>query len=473
MRARAAVVWQYASTMDAQAAPHPAATALGSPAERRKLGADLRRHVPRSAHGEWAPRPDRPDPVAILIRQGESRVQDLLPIRYGRMRPDPFAFLRAAAAVMADDLAHAATSGIRLQTCGDAHLSNFGSYASPEGTPVFDVNDFDETLPAPFEWDLKRLATSLVLAGRVADYAPKAAAKLARTAARAYREHMADLAALPPFAAWNQRIDLAGAIAAIDHSKLRTAMERRLAKTLASGVAHFGLVQARGGTPKIADKPPTVFHLTKHELPAHKAFASYAHTLQEDRRVLLRRYALRDVAFKAVGVGSVGTFCAIALLTAGDGAPLLLQIKEAQESVLAPYAGASAYANHGERVVTGQRMMQAASDIFLGWTLAPIDGRHFYVRRLKDQRLADVGARLEAALPFYAALCGRTLARAHGRSGDPALVSGYIGSGTAFDEAIGDFAVAYADQTERDWKAFRAAIDAGRIVAAEPETKKG
>jgi uncharacterized protein (DUF2252 family) len=239
-----------------------------------------------------------------------------------------------------------------------------------------------------------------------------------------------------------------------------------------STARHFGLVEAKGGSVHIREEPPLVYHLDKHALPARKAFASYAETLQEDRRVLLHRHALRDVAFKAVGVGSVGTFCAIALLTAGDGSPLLLQIKEAQESVLAPFAGASDYANHGERVVVGQRMMQAATDVFLGWTRTPIDNRHFYIRRLKDSRLANVGTRLQAALPFYASLCGRTLARAHARAGDPALVSGYAGTGSAFEEAISAFAVAYADQTEKDWNGFLAAIKAGRIDAGAPETRR-
>jgi uncharacterized protein (DUF2252 family) len=351
------------------------------------------------------------------------------PIRYGRMQADPFAFLRGAAAVMAADLARTPATGIRMQACGDAHLANFGSYATPEGLPVFDINDFDETLPAPFEWDLKRLAASLVVAGRVAQYPEKAAVRgLARTAARSYREHMAELARLPPVDAWNRHIDLARAIADIDQPKVGDMVEKRLAQVLESGAKHFGLAEEKGGGVHIREKPPLVYHLSKHALPARKAFASYAETLQEDRRVLLHRHTLRDVAFKAVGVGSVGTFCAIGLLAAGDGSPLLLQIKEAQESVLAPFAGASDYANHGERVVVGQRMMQAATDVFLGWTRAPIDQRYFYIRRLKDSRLADIGTQLQAALPFYASLCGRTLARAHARAGDPALVSGYGGS---------------------------------------------
>jgi len=448
------------------------AVATRSPDERRKDGAALRGKTPRSQQAEWTPPADRADPVGILIEQGKSRIQELLPIRYARMRTDPFAFLRGAAAVMAADLARTPVAGIRMQACGDAHLANFGSYATPEGTPVFDINDFDETLPAPFEWDLKRLATSLVVAARVAQYSEKAACALARTAAQSYREHMAELAVLSPIDAWNRRIDLVRAIADIDHTNLRDSMEKRLALVLKSGAAHFGLVEEKDGRVGIPEKPPLVYHLTKHDLPANKAFSSYAKTMQEERRVLLKRYALRDVAFKAVGVGSVGTFCAIALLTAGDGSPLLLQIKEAQESVLAPFAGASAYANHGERVVVGQRMMQAATDAFLGWTQSPIDNRHFYVRRLKDSRLADIGTQLQAALPFYASLCGRTLARAHGRAGDAALVSGYAGNSSTLDEAISEFAVAYADQTEKDWNAFLAAIKDGRIVAAEPQTKK-
>src|SRR5271165_801085 len=458
--------------MDTDLVREHTSMATRSPEDRRQLGAALRHKVPRSAQGEWTAPTDRADPVGILIEQGKSRIQELLPIRYARMRVDPFAFLRGAAAVMAADLARTPATGIRMQACGDAHLANFGSYATPEGLPVFDINDFDETLPAPFEWDIKRLATSLVVAGRVAQYSEKAARSLANTAARSYREHMAELARLPPVVAWNWHVDLAGAIADIDQPKVRDAVEKHLARVLESGAQHFGLAEKQDGGVHLREKPPLVYHLTKHDLPARKAFASYAETLQEDRRVLLHRHTLRDVAFKAVGVGSVGTFCAIGLLTAGDGSPLLLQIKEAQESVLAPFAGASDYANHGERVVVGQRMMQAATDVFLGWTLAPIDNRYFYIRRLKDSRLANIGTEMQAALPFYAALCGHTLARAHARAGDPALVSGYTGSGTAFEEAISEFAVAYGNQTEKDWNGFLAAIEAGRIVAATPETKK-
>ena len=275
---------------------------------------------------------------------------------------------------------------------------------------------------------------------------------------------------MPPLDAWGTRVDLAGAVADVDSRKIRENLENRVATIVKSAAAHFGLVEPHGNDWRLKEKPPLVYHLTKHELNAKRAFTSYAATLQEDRRVLLRRYHLHDVAFKVVGVGSVGTFCAIGLLVSDDNAPLLLQIKEAQESVLAPYAGASDYDNHGQRVVVGQRMLQADTDIFLGWTETPLDGRYFYVRRLKDSRLADVGARLEAALPVYAALCGRTLARAHARASDAVAIAAYIGDGNEFDKAIAAFAMSYAARTDQDWRAFLDAIAAGRLPG-DPTTR--
>jgi uncharacterized protein (DUF2252 family) len=424
------------------------------------------RALPRSAQAHWSASEDRADPVQLLIDQGTSRIQALLPIRYARMRTDPFAFLRGSAAVMAADLATTPSSGLRLQSCGDCHLANFGSYATPEGTPVFDLNDFDETLPAPFEWDVKRLATSLAVSGRVASFADPACRKLARRAVRSYREHMARLAKLPPIDAWSSRIDLAAAIKDIDAPKVRDKIERRLERILSSGTAHFGLIERDKGGLRIKEQAQAL-HLADEHATAWQAFESYGATLQEDRRVLLSRYRLQDVAFKVVGIGSVGTFCAIGLFVSADGAPLLLQAKQAQASVLAPYAGASDYFNQGQRVVIGQRMMQAATDVFLGWTEAPISGRDFYVRRLKDSRLANVGAAIQEALPFYAELCGRTLARAHARAGDAPAIADYLGESATFDEAVADFAMAYADQTDRDWHAFQEAIEAGRIVAAD------
>jgi len=435
--------------------------------ERRAIGVEWRQKLPLDALAEWAPPANRADPVDILIAQGKERIAELLPERYARMKVDPFAFLRGAAAIMAADLASGSSTGLRLQACGDCHLANFGSYATPEGAPVFDVNDFDETLPAPFEWDVKRLAASLVVAGRVADLPDSDCRRLARTATKSYREQLAHMAGLAPLDAWGMRIDLGAALAEVDTPKIRHKLKKRLATILAAGKEHFGLVEASDGGWRIKEKPPQVRHLSRHELHARKAFASYAETLQEDRRVLLRHYHLRDVAFKIVGVGSVGTFCAIGLFVSDDDAPLLLQIKEAQRSVLAPFAGPSNYSNHGQRVVVGQRMLQAATDIFLGWTQEPLDGRHFYVRRLKDQRLANIGARLEAALPFYASLCGRTLARAHARAGDAVALSAYVDKGSEFDKAIAQFALAYADQTKSDWHALLTAIEEGRISAGQ------
>src|SRR6516225_1247767 len=435
--------------------------------DRRAKGAEWRKQVPFAAQAEWKRSANRADPVETLIEQGKSRIPDLLPVRYARMKQDPFAFLRGAAAIMAADLAAGPSTGLRVQACGDCHLANFGGYASPEGITVFDVNDFDETLPAPFEWDVKRLAASLAVAGRVAKAPAQECRQLARTAAKGYRRHLGKLALLSPLAAWSSRIDLAGAIADVDSSKIRHKIEQRREAALRGAAEHYGLVERKNGDWKIKDKPPLVRHLSHHELHAHQAFASYAESLQEDRQVLVRRYHRRDIAFKTVGVGSVGTFCAIGLFVADDGSPLLLQIKEAQASVLAPFAGASDYVNHGQRVVVGQRMMQAAADVFLGWTQNPVNGRHFYVRRLKDARLANISAMLEEALPFYADLCGRTLARAHARAGDAMVLSGYIGDDSEFDKAIAEFAMAYADQTDRDWHALLDQIKAGRISTEE------
>jgi len=436
-------------------------------AERRAKGAEWRRQVPLGAHAEWKPPANRADPVEVLIEQGKSRIQELLPVRYARMKTDPFAFLRGAAAIMAADLASCPATGLRVQACGDCHLSNFGGYASPESTPVFDVNDFDETLPAPFEWDVKRLAASLAVAGRVAKLPGRECRRLARAATKSYRRRLGELALLSPLDAWSSRIDLAATIAAVDSNKIRHQIERRREAVLQGAREHYGLVEKKNGDWRIKDRPPLVRHLHHHELHAHQAFASYAESLQEDRRVLVQRYHRRDIAFKTVGVGSVGTFCAIGLFVADDGSPLLLQIKEAQASVLAPFAGASEYANHGERVVVGQRMMQATPDVFLGWTQNLVNGRYFYVRRLKDSRLANIGAILEEALPYYAKLCGHTLARAHARAGDAIALSGYMGDDSEFDKAIAEFAMAYADQTEHDWHALLDAIKAGRISAGE------
>jgi uncharacterized protein (DUF2252 family) len=435
--------------------------------ERRAAGAAARRHLPRSYHAAWDPPPDRKNPVDILKAQGANRIQSLLPLRHQRMRASAFAFLRGSAAVMTSDLALLPHTGLFVQLCGDAHLANFGSYASPEGNPVFDANDFDETFPGPFEWDVKRLAASLVVSGRENGFSDHACRSLVLRCVRHYRRHMERLAGLPPLDAWHSTIDLRAAVAGIDSHKLRRRIEKRLRAVLDAGEAHYNIVDE--AALEIKDGGNTR-HMPEFSATIDAAFAAYPATLQPQFADLVARYRLRDRAMKVVGIGSVGTLCAIGLFGSADGAPLLLQVKEAQESVLAPYTGAPNPQCQGERVVTGQRRLQAQSDIFLGWTTTPIDGRQFYVRRLKDSRLAEIGSAIEAdTLPFAAALCGRTLARAHGRAGDAALLAGYMsdrdgGDGDSFDQAITSFAMAYADQTQRDYTAFCAALESGELA---------
>ena len=456
-----------------RAAPTVANATLLPRGERYAAGRLLRRTTKRRSHAGWQPAADRADPVAILDAQGARRIPELLPIRYGRMAASPLAFLRGAAAVMAADLAATAATGLAVQSCGDCHLANFGSYATPEGLPVFDINDFDETLPAPFEWDLKRLATSLVLSGRENGFRERDCRRLALEAVLAYGHEIRRLAGVSPLEAWSARIDLLDAIDRITDHRARQRTRSRLEEQLRSASTHYGLLDTGGPAPRLREKPPLVVRLPEREDATRQAFTRYARTLSPERRLLLDRYRLEDVMFKVVGVGSVGTFCAIGLFATADGEPLMLQIKEAQPSVLEPFAGASAYAEAGERVVVGQRVMQAASDLFLGWTHtggsqdADASGRQFYVRRLKDARLAALGTQIEQhGLQDYAELCGRTLGRAHGRSADLVRLSGYLGSGRGFAHAVADFAVLYADRTERDWHLFTDAIRSGRLKAA-------
>lgn len=431
---------------------------------RTAAGVACRARTPRSAHAAWSPAPGRADPVEILIAQGRTRIDALLPLRTARMQASAFAFLRGAAAIMAADLATTPNAGLRVQASGDCHLANFGTFRTPNGAAVFDLNDFDETLPAPFEWDLKRLATSFVLSGREEKLSPKACLALAVAVAAAYRAQMAALAPLPPIDQWASRIDLREAIGGIDDPKLRARGQARLKSAMDDATRQYGLVEPVDGTWRIKEKPPTVRRLTPTDIDAVGLFTRYAATLPPEIRALLDRYALTDLAFKVVGVGSVGTYCAIALFTTADGQALLLQLKQAERSVLANAAGDSAFAQQGERVVTGQRILQATPDPFLGWTEDA--QRHFYVRQLKDQRLAAIGNDLSGELSFYATLCGRTLARGHARSGDAAMIAGYLGGGTTMDEAVGDFAATYADQSTADWKELKAAVADGRMRAA-------
>jgi uncharacterized protein (DUF2252 family) len=445
---------------------------LPTAGERRAAGQAIRRRVPRSLHARWTTPPDRPDPVRVIIETGRNCISSLLPIRYERMRRTAFAYLRGTAAVMAADLATTPTSGLMVQACGDAHPANFGVYASPEGTPVFDVNDFDETLPAPFEWDLKRLAVGLAVDADGRGMPTKTCRNLARTAALAYRTQMKELMRLDPLATWHTRVDAAAAVETIDDADLRERELRLLLSAVEAERRHYPrLLERRHGQIRIRPRPPLIMPLTEltddtHEVAARSAFGSYTATLPHFRRVLLDRFRLVDVAFKVVGVGSVGRFCAIGLYLSGDNDPLLLQMKEAYTSVLAPYAGPSVLSNAGERVVTGQRLMQATPDPLLGWTKDPGDDLHCYVRTLKDPKLARAGDLVaDGAMPHHAALCGQVLARAHARSGDAAAIAGYMGSGSVFDAAIADFALDYAEQTRQDYRAFLAAIDDGLIEA--------
>ncbi len=469
----------------AASSPHSALTR----AERYAHGAALRQAVRRAAQAEWAVPIDRKDPVTILAEQGKHRIASLLPVRYERMKVSPFAFLRGAAAVMAQDLAHTPATGLMVQACGDCHLANFGSYASPEGLPVFDINDFDETLPAPFEWDVKRLGTSLVLAGEETGLSAKVAGSLAEDMALTYGAEMTRLAALTPLQVWLDRVDLTTAVAHFGDRKVRARIEATLAKRLESASRHFGLVADDSGAPSLREHPPLVVRLPAQEDAVRHAFARYCASQPPERLCLLNRYSLKDVIFKVVGVGSVGTFCAIGLFATPDGDVLLLQIKEAQQSVLAPFVSSPypPFFNQGERVVTGQRIMQAVSDAFLGWTrsdandapavasqpqassAAALNGAdlEFYVRRVKDARLAAIGADFaQEGLSDYARLCGRVLARAHARSGDVAAIAGYIGKGRAFADGIAGFSAAYAVQTKTDWDYFTKALEKGLLTPA-------
>lgn len=458
-----------------------ALSGLATRAMRHDEGAKLRKHVPRSAHAAWESAQDRADPIALLIEQGKNRIQELLPVRYERMRASPFAFLRGSAVVMAADLARTPASGPVVQSCGDCHMANFGSYASADGIAVFDINDFDETYSAPYEWDLKRLGTSLVLASEEGGASEKQAQQNAFLMVKTYQAEMARLSTMSPLEVWSDRIDLAAAIEDFSDKHTRKSIRSRLEARLASAREHFGLVSFDKAVPHFRNKPPLVMRLPGEDDTIREAFARYVATQPPERRVLLSRYRLQDIVFKVVGVGSVGTYCAIGLFATADGETLLLQIKEAQESVLAAHFSGAHFENQGQRVVAGQRIMQASSDSFLGWThseglsgrkrKSAFDGAHrqFYVRRLKDSRLAAIGADVaQEGLDDYARLCGRALARAHARSGDVAMISGYLGSSDSFAEALVTFSALYAEQTRSDWKRFNTAIESGVLPVTGP-----
>jgi uncharacterized protein (DUF2252 family) len=452
--------------------------------ERAARGKAARVEVPRSSHAVFEPGAAPRDPIGLLEQQAATRVPELVPIRHGRMLVSPFAFYRGAALVQASDLAGTPTTGLRAQLCGDAHLSNFGVFASPERTMLFDVNDFDETLPGPFEWDVKRLAASLTVAGRERGYSTKERTDAVVAMVASYRVAMAQFAGQTNLDVWYAHLDVERELARTDTTldpEIRRRTERNVAKwrTRDNLNAFEKLTRSVNGEPRIVSDPPLIVPIEEmfpsdeyHRLMGrlHSIVRGYRRTLQSDRRHLLEAFQLVQVARKVVGVGSVGTRAWILLLLGRDDKdPLILQAKEAEASVLERFVGLSEYANHGQRVVAGQHVMQASSDIFLGWErVEGVDGerRDFYVRQLRDWKgSADIDTMNAATMAAYGRLCGWTLARAHARSGDRTAISAYLGKNDVFDQAIARFSEAYADQNEKDYESLKAAVDSGRLEA--------
>ena len=453
-------------------------------AERAARGNAARKAVPRSAHSEWQPAPDRRDPVELLEEQATTRVPELVPIRYGRMLVSPFTFYRGAAFLMAADLAGTPRTNLRVQLCGDAHLSNFGAFAAPDRRLVFSINDFDETLPGPFEWDLKRLVASFAVAGRDRGIDSKKRQSVNLTVTRAYRQAMRDFASMRTLDLWYARRDVedlrnqwAARVSRRERRKFKSNVAKARAKDSLRALSK--LTHIVDGQLRIVSDPPLIVPIDEL-LPPDKrdqfedwvrtTLRAYRDTLPGDRQHLLDRFRYVDAARKVVGVGSVGTRAWISLLVGSDESdPLMIQVKEAEASVLEPFLGPSGFTNHGQRVVEGQRLMQAASDIMLGWArIGGMDGveRDFYVRQLWDSKFsAEIETMDARVLTIYGEVCGWTLARAHARSGDAAAIASYLGAGDTFDRALATFAESYADQNESDYTAFRQAVDSGRITA--------
>ena len=487
--------------------PHPTVS------DRKAKGLEAQDRAPLSSHSTWSPAADRPDPVALLGEQDKTREQDLVPVRHGRMMVSPFTFYRGAATVMAADLGGTPVAGLEVQLCGDAHLSNFGLFASPERLLLFDLNDFDETLPGPFEYDVKRMAASFAVAGRNNGFAKADTRAATLASVRAYREAMGGFAQMGTMDIWYAHLDEDEVMATLRRSvaedkqeaqtakkakqkkaakkdqqdeKLAKIAEKRAGKIAGKARTRDSLQalsklgeQVNGGY-RIVSQPPIIiplrdlaatFGLSADEAESviHEQFRAYRQTLQADRRHLLERFEIIDAARKVVGVGSVGTRCFIVLLQGRDAHdPLFLQVKEATASVLAPYVGKSRYRQHGERVVQGQRMMQAASDIYLGWTKGLDARRNFYWRQLRDMKgSVDIETMVPLGLTAYARLCGWTLARAHARSGDPVAIAAYLGESDAFDKSVTGFSERYADQNERDHQEFVNAVNSGRLEAVQ------
>jgi uncharacterized protein (DUF2252 family) len=423
--------------------------------ERMSGGKALREKVPRSSHAEWAAPSGRPDPIEVLHQSDRGRLPELLPIRYGRMQQSPFAFFRGSAAIMAWDLSKTPATGIRVQACGDCHASNFGGFASPERQLLFDINDFDETLQAPWEWDVKRLAASVVLASRELGMSERRCGDAVPAMAGSYRKHMREYAHMRALEVWYSHMD---AEVFIEEAKTAAARKRwqqteDTARLQTAEHIFPKIADVINGRTRIVDHPPLVYHPRESDLMRKhvtQMFHKYRETLPEERRVILDRYHIIDVARKVVGVGSVGTRCAVALLMAGEHDPMLLQFKQALGSALDPYAGKSPYPNHGQRVVTGQRMLQSASDVFLGWTRDE-EGHDYYFRQLRDMKMKiDLENMTKGDWFEYLGICGWTLARAHARTGDAAMIGGYLGKNDTFDLALAKFAKSYADQAESD-----------------------
>ncbi|MGW7682006.1 DUF2252 domain-containing protein [Kribbella sp. NPDC054772] len=457
---------------------------------RRAMGKAARQRAPRHTHGDWAPASDRPDPIDILEEQATTREKDLVPIRYGRMLSSPFAFFRGGPAIMANDLAGSPTSGITVQVCGDAHLVNFGLFASPERDLVFDVNDFDETLPGPWEWDVKRLAASVAVAARQKGLPLGRQHDAARSTVRGYREAMLGYADQRTIDLWYMHMstekltDIAEQLEAEFGIRAPKLSPDRLAKIFAKARARDSLgalarlCRSDGVSVRLASRPPLLVPVRqlwsaddadRIAEAVQQAFGGYRGSLGDDRRTLLDQYEIVDMARKVVGVGSVGTRCFVVLMRGKSPDDVLfLQVKQAESSVLEPYVAASSYPTHGHRVVAGQRLLQALSDEFLGWTTA-LDGNDYYVRQLWDMKgEIDPSKLTPGGLRVYGALCGRTLARAHGRGGDEVAIAAYLGKSDTFDRAVADFALTYADVNDRDHQRLAAAVDAGTIEAVAP-----
>ena len=465
--------------------PAGQAVAHLSVGERVARGKAARTEVPRSSHAIFEGSTERADPVKLLEDQAETRVPELVPIRYGRMLVSPFTFYRGAAMIMANDLASTPRSGLTVQCCGDAHLSNFGVFASPERRLVFDVNDFDETLRGPWEWDVKRLAASMLIAARDNGFGVKDQERVVLDTVGRYRTAMADFAGMKNLEVWYSHLDIESVLKEFG-SQFKPKQVKQTEKVLAkartkdSMSAFSKLTYSVNGDVRIVDQSPLIVPIEQLAAGAergemfealHQLLRAYRETLEFDRRVLLEEFELTDLARKVVGVGSVGTRAWIALLLGRDGRdPLFLQIKEAEASVLEAFLGPSEFSNHGQRVVTGQRLMQATSDIFLGWLHvdAGLDdqARDFYCRQLKDWKgSAEIERMVPKAMATYGSLCGWTLARAHARSGDRIAIAAYLGNGDSFDRALVEFSKAYADQNDRDYQALAAAVKSGRITA--------